>query len=186
LAKRRVWQLGFPGCDESTGSDSPPRSGGSTSPAQSKIDLVGLHHRRSGGRPQLLHQNHPTIDCPASFDLLQSASQEAHSARANRAVPQGHLRRSPNPDLAMKRANFPLPKLCFGEMSVVIIQILLSLESSSESKIILIFVIQKTLGLFSSQSVVFKLSLKPLKSQFDFLPLFSLNIQSLYSGNGVG
>jgi hypothetical protein len=134
----------------------------------------------------LLHQNHPPIDRPASFDLLQGASQEAHSPRANRAVLEGHLRRSPNPDLAMKRASFPMPKLCFGEMSVVIIQIPLSLESSSESKIILIFVIQKIVGLFQTQSVVFKLSLKPLKSQFDFLPLFSLNIQSLYSGDGVG
>ena len=86
----------------------------------------------------------------------------------------------------MKRACFPMPKLCFGEMSVVIIQILLSFKSSSESKIILIFVIQKIVGLFLTQSVVFKLSLKPLKSQFDFLPLFSLNIQSLYAGNGVG
>jgi hypothetical protein len=86
----------------------------------------------------------------------------------------------------MKRASFPLPKLCFGEMSVVIIQILLSLESSFESKIILIFEIQKIVGLFQTQSVVFKLSLKPLKSQFDFLPLFALNIQSLYAGAGVG
>ena len=86
----------------------------------------------------------------------------------------------------MKSTNSARPKLCFGEMSVVNIQIPLSLESSSESKIILIFVIQKIVGLFLTQSVVFKLSLKPLKSQFDFLPFFSLNIQSLYSGAGVG
>jgi|GEM_PF-1238717 len=82
-------------------------------------------------------------------------------------------------------AHFPSPKLCFGEMSVVKIQSRKFLKSLSELQIILTPISQKTLGLFLLQSIVHKLILKSIQSQFDIHVLFLLNNQYLFAGDGV-